>query len=104
MVNLLSPYNCDTVKKARSWLSDRGMEYQFHDFKKQGVPEHKLDDWLHASGWETLGEQQHVTDTASARKLALAQPSVIKRPVVEWNDGAVTVGFTAALFENFVAG
>ncbi len=117
MITLYGIPNCDTVKKARSWLSDRGMEYQFHDFKKQGVPEHKLDDWLHASGWETLinrkgttwrklspGEQQHVTDTASARKLALAQPSVIKRPVVEWNDGAVTVGFTAALFENFVAG
>ncbi len=101
--------NCDTVKKARAWLAERGAAVQFHDFKKQGVPEAGLDRWLAAAGWEKLVNRQgttwrkldaatqaSVTDAASARTLMLAQASVIKRPVVEWPDGSVTVGFDAA--------
>jgi arsenate reductase len=98
--------NCDTVKKARAWLAGQGLGYQFHDFKKQGVPPDRLDAWLDAAGWEKLVNRQGTTwrkldpatqsgaqDAAGARALMLAQPSVIKRPVVEWPDGAVTVGF-----------
>lgn len=101
--------NCDTVKKARAWLTERGVEHTFHDFRKQGVPEAGLDRWLAAVGWEKVinrkgttwrqldeATRARVTDAASARALALANPSVIKRPVVQWADGAITVGFDAA--------
>ncbi|KAB2892726.1 MAG: ArsC family reductase [Burkholderiaceae bacterium] len=100
--------NCDTVKKARAWLTDQGVAYQFHDFKKQGVPAERLPGWIAAVGWEKLVNRQGTTwrkldaatqaavhDAASATALMQAQPSVIKRPVVEWASGATTVGFDA---------
>jgi arsenate reductase (glutaredoxin) len=100
--------NCDTVKKARAWLAGQGVEHAFHDFKKQGVPEPRLDAWIAAVGWEKLVNRQGTTwrkldpavqagvrDAASARALMLQQPSVIKRPVVEW-EGQTTVGFDPA--------
>ncbi len=100
--------NCDTVKRARAWLAQQGVEVVFHDFKKAGVPPEGLDGWIAALGWQPLVNRQGstwrkldtaaqtaVVDAASARALMLAQPSVIKRPVVEWPDGAVTVGFDA---------
>jgi Spx/MgsR family transcriptional regulator len=99
--------NCDSVKKARSWLSDQGMDYTFHDFKKQGVPAERLQHWLQACGWEVVlnrkgttwrkldpASQSAVTDAASAQALMLAQASVIKRPVIEWPSGTTTVGYT----------
>ena len=102
--------NCDTVKRARAWLAEQGTAVQFHDFKKQGVPAGGLDRWLQASGWQTLinrqgntwrklpaAEQAVVVDAASARALALAQPSVIKRPLVKWPDGSITVGLQAMM-------
>jgi len=101
--------NCDTVKKARAWLTEQGVAYQFHDFKKQGVPAERLPGWIAAVGWEKLVNRQGTTwrkldpaaqaavrDAASAAALACEQPSVIKRPVAEWPSGAVTVGFDAA--------
>ena len=97
--------NCDTVKKARTWLADNGVAYEFHDFKKQGVPTPQLDQWIKQVGWEKLvnrkgttwrkfdpATQDGVKDAASAKALMLAQPSVIKRPVVEWGS-QTTVGF-----------
>ena len=100
--------NCDTVKKARTWLSAQGLTYEFHDFKKQGVPADNLATWMQAVGWEKLTNRQGttwrklppevqatVTDAASASQLLQAHVSVIKRPVVEWNDGRITVGFKA---------
>jgi arsenate reductase len=101
--------NCDTVKRARAWLDGHGTAYTFHDFKKSGVPEQRLDAWLNAAGWQALvnrkgttwrkldaAAQERVTDPKSARALMLDQPSVIKRPVVEWDDGRITVGFDEA--------
>ena len=101
--------NCDTVKRARAWLAEQGIAHEFHDFKKAGVPEARLDAWLAAVGWETLLNRQGTTwrklpdatreaviDAASARAVMLAHPSAIKRPVVEWPDGRVTVGFDAS--------
>jgi Spx/MgsR family transcriptional regulator len=98
--------NCDTVKRSRTWLGGHGFAHEFHDFKKSGVPPERLDSWIAAVGWETLlnrkgttwrklddGKRSAVVDAASARELMLAQPSVIKRPVVEWSDGRITVGF-----------
>ncbi len=99
--------NCDSVKKARAWLSQQGLDFEFHDFKKQGVPEAKLDGWLKACGWEVVlnrkgttwrqldsATQAAVQDAASAKALMLQQASVIKRPVIEWPSGTVTVGYT----------
>ena len=98
--------NCDTVKKARAWLAEHHVEHQFHDFKKQGVPQPDIDRWLAAVGWEKLlnrkgtmwrkldpAQQAAVTDAPSARALMLEVPSVIKRPVMAWADGGYTVGF-----------
>jgi len=100
--------NCDTVKRARAWLAEQGVAYDFHDFKKAGVPA-ALPQWMAALGWERLlnragttwrkldeAQRAAVTDAASAGALMRAQPSVIKRPVLQWADGSLTVGFDAA--------
>ncbi len=112
-VTLYGISNCDTVKKARAWLDGQGVPYAFHDFRKAGVPQDRLADWSRAVGWEKLvnrqgttwrkldaAQQAGVRDDASARALMLAQPSVIKRPVVEWPGGATTVGFDAAAWQS----
>jgi Spx/MgsR family transcriptional regulator len=107
-IRLYGIANCDTVKRARAWLAAQGAEVDFHDFKKAGVPLCGLDRWLAAAGWETLLNRKGTTwrklddaqrgaaaDEAGARALMLAQPSVIKRPVVQWADGRISVGFDA---------
>ena len=111
MITLYGIPNCDSVKKARVWLSEHAVPHQFHDFKKQGVPPTLLDGWLQAVGWETLlnrkgtawrkldaATQAAVVDAASARALVLTQASLIKRPLVVWADGAVSVGFKPEAF------
>jgi arsenate reductase len=103
--------NCDTVKRARAWLAAHGVAARFHDFKKAGVPADQLPAWLAAVGWDKLVNRQGTTwrkldddtkaavvDAASASALMLAQPSVIKRPVVAWADGTLTVGFSEPAF------
>jgi len=103
--------NCDTVKKARDWLSAAGLDYQFHDFKKAGVPDDALQAWLAALDWEILVNRKGTTwrkldpalqaatvDASSAAALMRAHPSVIKRPVVHWSDGRLSVGFSPAQF------
>jgi len=108
--------NCDTVKRARSWLDEHKVLYQFHDFKKQGVPEEALDRWLNSAGWETLvnrrgttwrqldeASRAAVTDMKSAKVVLLAHASLIKRPVVEWQrPPRVTVGFDASIWATFL--
>lgn len=97
--------NCNTVKKALDWLNKHGMDYTFHDYKKTGVSEDKLKIWQKKLGWEPLvnkkgttwrslteSQQQLVTDATSARELMLEKNSVIKRPVVEFND-QILLGF-----------
>jgi arsenate reductase len=108
MIVLYGIPNCDTVKKARAWLGQNGVAYQFHDFKKGGLPAERIEAWLGQLGWEPLlnrkgttwrkldaAAQQRVTNAATAKALMQTQPSVIKRPVVEWS-GQTTVGFDAA--------
>jgi len=103
--------NCDTVKKARAWLDEHGVAYVFHDFKKLGVPARELDAWMDAVGWERVVNRQGTTwrkldesqragvvDARSAAALLVAQPSVIKRPVMRWADGRVSVGFDPEAF------
>jgi arsenate reductase (glutaredoxin) len=100
--------NCDTVKKARAWLAERGVEVAFHDYKKQGVPEAELSAWMTRVGWEKLlnrqgttwrkldpAAQAAVTNAASALALMRVQPSVIRRPVLV-RGGELRVGFDAA--------
>ena len=108
-ITLFGIPNCDTVKRARAWLAEHGAAAAFHDFKKAGVPPARLDAWLQAAGWERLLNRKgtawralpdalkaSVVDAASARRVMLEQVSTIKRPVVEWPDGAITVGFDVA--------
>ena len=117
-ITLYGITNCDTVKKARAWLTAQGLEYHFHDFKKLGIPPAPLALWLEQAGWDKLLNRQGTTwrkldattqaavhDAPSARALMLEQPSIIKRPVVEWHQGdalRVTVGFDAARWSELV--
>ncbi|HBC33072.1 MAG TPA: ArsC family reductase [Marinobacter adhaerens] len=98
--------NCDTVKKARKWLDEQGIDYEFHDFKKDGLQSDLLFRWEQRVGWETLLNRRGTTwrklpedvrdtiDAQSAHEIMLENPSIIKRPVVE-NGGNVRVGFSA---------
>lgn len=108
MITLYGIPNCDTVKKARAWLSEHSVAYEFHDFKKHGLAPATLARWSDALGWDKLlnrkgttwrkldaAAQAAVVDAASAQALMLAQTSLIKRPVVDWGQD-ITAGFDAA--------
>ena len=117
MIKVRGIPNCDIVKKARSWLDEQGLPYEFHDYKKAGVPQALLPQWQAALGWEPLinrtgttwrkldeAVRAAVVDAASAQALMLAQPSVIKRPLVDWGDGRLSLGFKPAQFEALQGG
>ena len=99
--------NCDTVKKARTWLDTQGIGYAFHDYKKAGADTGKLAEWCAAAGWEKVLNRAGTTfrklpeadrtdlDQAKAVALMAANPSCIKRPVVEY-PGGLLVGFKEA--------
>ena len=99
--------NCDTVKKARTWLLDHGHDFEFHDFKKQGLSRELAARWLEQLDWEVLVNRKGMTwrnlpderkasilDKAAALELMLENPSVIKRPVLA-GAGPLSVGFSA---------
>lgn len=102
--------NCDTVKKARTWLEQKDIAYAFHDYKKAGADAAQLQKWCDAMGWDTILNRAGTTfrklpdaakaelDTAKAIALMLEQPSMIKRPVVEHPAGLL-VGFKPAEWE-----
>ena len=104
MITLYGISNCDTIKKARKWLNDNGVDYQFHDYKKQDVPEKELKKWIKQLGWEVLLNKRGTTwrkldndikenvNQKSAIQIMLDNPSIIKRPVLEI-DGKYSVGF-----------
>ena len=111
IIRLYGIPNCDTVKKARTWLQDHGIDFIFHDFKKQGLTPELVKAWLQDLDWTTLVNRKGTTwrnlpderkaaivDAGSAMALMLENPSVIKRPVVQ-GAGLVTVGFSPAAFE-----
>ena len=103
-VTLYGIPNCDTMKKARVWLDQAGIAYRFHDYKKVGVPEADLRHWIDRLGWETVLNRAGTTfrklpeteraglDADRAVALMLAQPSMIKRPILVTGD-AVVAGF-----------
>jgi Spx/MgsR family transcriptional regulator len=96
--------NCDTVKKARKWLDAAGIAHRFHDLRKDGLDAGRLDGWIAAVGWDVLLNRSGTTfralpdadkaalDAARAAAIMLAQPAMIKRPVVEYPGGTL-VGF-----------
>jgi arsenate reductase len=96
---------CDTMKKARAWLDDRGVAYAFHDYKAVGIDRGRLSAWSGQVGWEVLLNRAGTTfrglpeaakqdlGEAKAIDLMLAQPSMIKRPVLDLGDGRLLVGF-----------
>lgn len=103
--------NCDTVKKARTWLDEHQQAYTFHDFKKQGVTAALLQGWVDQLGWEVLvnkqgttwrkldaARQAQVVDAGSAIALMLEQPSLIKRPVLVDGDRLI-VGFKPGYYD-----
>jgi len=103
--------NCDTIKKARTWLADHGVEYSFHDYKKAGIDEEKLREWAAELGWETLLNRGGTTfralpeadkqelDAEKAIALMLANPSMIKRPVLDIGTRRI-VGFKPEMYQS----
>jgi len=107
--------NCDTVKKARTWLTAHGLAYEFHDFKKQGITKEKLDEWCTVFGWEKVlnkkgttwkkvapEQQALVTSQAAAVALLSEHKSAIKRPVVEKDGQAILIGFDEELYSKLL--
>ncbi len=104
MTSIYGIRNCDTMKKARAWLDGRGVAYAFHDYKAAGIERDRLEGWVRKAGWETLlnragttfrklpdRDRESLTE-AKAIALMIAQPSMIKRPVLEAK-GKLLVGF-----------
>ena len=110
-VTIFGIKNCDTMKKARAWLDDRGVAYGFHDYKAVGIERGVLEGWAREVGWETLlncagttfralpeADKQGLTEK-KAIALMLAQPSMIRRPVLELGGGKLLVGFKPEQYE-----
>jgi arsenate reductase len=107
--------NCDTMKKARAWLDKHGVEYAFHDYKSAGIEREQLERWSKKVGWETLLNRAGTTfrklpdkdknglSEKKALALMLAQPSMIKRPVLDLGGGKLLVGFTPERYGEAVA-
>lgn len=115
MITLYGIPNCDTVKKARTWLADNNIEFTFHDFRKDGLTAAQVDTWLtnlgcdtlinkRSTSWKALSDEVKTSlNDATAASLVVASPTLIKRPLLD-RDGSYSVGFKAAdyqaLFKN----
>jgi arsenate reductase len=110
IVTIYGIKNCDTMKKARAWLDQRGIAYEFHDYKTAGIDRSTLEAWARAVGWETLLNRAGTTFRTLSEKdkqgltekkaiaLMIAQPSMIKRPVLDIG-GKLLVGFRPQRYE-----
>ncbi len=113
-VTLYGIPNCDTVKKARKWLEQRGTNYSFTDYKKAGANPERLKEWAGQVGWEALLNKRGTTfrkldeanktniDEGKAILLMATHPSLIKRPVLELDDGSILVGFEKPMWDEFL--
>ena len=101
--------NCDTMKKAFDWLTENNVPYEFHDYKKSGISEEKIQEWLTQKPWDVLinrvgttwkklSDEEKSTNESSAIKLMKEKPSMIKRPIIE-NDKIVVMGFKSDTYE-----
>ena len=114
MINLYGIPNCDTMKKSRRWLEANGIEYDFHDYKKLGVPEKNLKNWVKQTGWETILNKRGTTwrkldddlkdniDEAAAIQVMLNNPSIIKRPILE-SGKLLLIGFDEDQYKRLIA-
>ncbi|EMM5116976.1 TPA: ArsC family reductase [Providencia stuartii] len=106
--------NCDTIKKARRYLEDNGINYQFHDYRVEGIDDALLSTLIAQLGWEVLvnkrgttwrklsdAEKNAVVDAESAKKVLLAEPAMIKRPILVSADNRYLVGFSADEYQQF---
>jgi Spx/MgsR family transcriptional regulator len=103
--------NCDTVKKARTWLSSHDIEVEFHDFKKLGLSASLAQNWLKQASWEQLinrkgltwrglsEEQKTISNNAAAQQLMQEKTSVIKRPLLEQDGKLLLIGFDEAAYK-----
>jgi arsenate reductase (glutaredoxin) len=106
--------NCDTMKKARAWLDKQGVDYAFHDYKVSGIDRERLERWSKKVGWETLLNRAGTTfkklpdkdkeglTEKKAIALMLAQPSMVKRPVLDLGGGKLVVGFKPEIYDEAV--
>jgi Spx/MgsR family transcriptional regulator len=113
MNKLFGISNCDTIKKAKKWMTKNEIEYEFHDYKKEGVPEKELKSWIKQVGWEVLLNKRGTTwrklddstkdsvDEKSAIQIMLENPSIIKRPVLDVNN-TITVGFSEKIYSDLL--
>ncbi len=117
MLDVYGIRNCNTVKKALAWLDEHGVDYRFHDFKREGVDEDRLRRWVEALGWEALlnrkgltwrrlseDERARVNDAESAMALMREKPTIIKRPVVERDGEVILLGFDADAYAEALGG
>ena len=114
-INIYGIKNCDTMKKARAWLGSHGVAYAFHDYKTAGIERERLEGWSKKVGWEVLLNKAGTTfrklsekdkvDLTEKKALALmlAQPSMIKRPVLDLGGGKLLVGFKPETYSEAVA-
>ena len=110
MVTLYGIKNCDTIKKARNWLSDNGIDYRFHDFRADGIDPATIEQWIAEAGWETVLNRrgttwrkldlgiQEATNSDNVAALLAAHPAMIKRPVLDV-EGVINIGFKAEQYQ-----
>ena len=106
--------NCDTMKKTFTWCSEHGVDYEFHDYKKQGVDRERLAAWCKSLSWQALvntkgptwrklsPEQQNLSSENKALDLMVEYPSLIRRPLLEMPDGELLIGFDPITYESKV--
>lgn len=107
--------NCDTIKKARRWLEEQGIAYQFHDYRVDGLSDDLLQGFINKLGWEPLlntrgttwrklppAQREAIIDAQTAKVLMLEQPAIIKRPLLEAANGAMLLGFSIETYQNFI--
>lgn len=113
MLTLYGIPNCNTVKKAMIWLKKNEIEFQFHDYKKKGINETKLKEWIVQIGWEKLVNKRGTTwkgldetlqasiiNEAAAIQLMISKTSVIKRPLIEQDEKVAALGYDEKEYEN----
>lgn len=110
MITLYGIKNCDTVKEARKWLDNRGVDYTFHDFRADGLSAESVEQWLEVLGWETLINKRSTSwkqldsqardsmNTETAKAAIMAQATLIKRPLLDTGQSLFT-GFSDASYE-----
>ena len=111
MVEVYGIKNCSTVRKALTWLDENKIIYNFHDFKKEGLNEEKVDEWINKKDWQTIinrkghtwrklddKSRDGINDNSSAAKIAVINPSIVKRPVIEYKKNLL-VGFDEDLLK-----